>query len=107
MRAERRRRVARVRLVVNRSAREEPGERTKVAGQTVSDRQDDGLGSVSKGEGQQGCGGSRQHVDRGVRGRPGPESVQDLEPAVVGVVLPAAPLLAFTLRYASQTVILS
>src|SRR5680860_433234 len=60
MRAERRRRVARVRLVVNRSAREEPGERTKVAGQTVSDRQDDGLQAVAKWRGERvGCAAGR------------------------------------------------
>src|SRR3954454_17006847 len=90
MRAERRGRVARVRSAVNRQRREEPGERAEAAGQTVSDREGGGLGSVSTGESQQGCGGSRRSVAGAVRGGPGPESVQDLEPDVVGLLLPAA-----------------
>src|SRR5687768_15400846 len=90
MRAERRGRVARVRLAVNRQGREEPGERIEAAGQAVPDLQVGGLGSVSEGRGQQGRGGSRRAVDRGVRGGPGPESVQDLEWALLGFLLPAA-----------------
>ena len=90
MRAERRGRVARGRLAVNRQGREEPGERAEVAGQAVSDLQVEGLGSVREGQGQQGRGGSRRAVDRAVRGGPGPELAQDLEPYVVGLVLPAA-----------------
>jgi hypothetical protein len=57
MRVERRGRVARVRLVVNRHGREEPGERTEAAGQAVSDLQVGGLGSIPEGQGQQGRGG--------------------------------------------------
>src|SRR3954469_19120866 len=90
MRAERRGRVARGRSAVNRQGGGEPGERAEAAGQTVSDRQGGGLGSVSTGESQQGCGGSRRSVAGAVRGGPGPESVQDLEPDVVGLLLPAA-----------------
>src|SRR5215203_6698388 len=90
MRVERRGRVARVRLVVNRLGREEPGERAEVAGQGVSDRQGGGLGSVCEREGEQGRGGGRRAVDRGVRGGSGSESVQDLEPDVLGLLLPAA-----------------
>src|SRR3954464_5530045 len=59
MRAERRGGVARVGSAVNRQRGEEPGERAEAAGQTVSDRQGGGLGSVSTGESQQGCGGGR------------------------------------------------
>src|SRR5919201_7014984 len=90
MRAERRGRVALVRLAVNRGCREEPGERTEVAGQAVADRQDGGLGSVREGQGEQGRGGGRRAVDRRVRGGPGPEPVPDLESDVLGLVLPAA-----------------
>ena len=62
----------------------------KLSGQAVRHLQVGGLGSVCEGQGEQGCGGGRRGVDRAVRGRPGPESVQDLEPAVVGLVFPAA-----------------
>src|SRR4051812_49708493 len=89
MRGERRGRVARVRSAVNRQGREEPGERADAAGQTVSDRQGGGLGSVSTGESQQGCGGGRRGGDRAGRGGPGPGSVQDLGPDVVGALLSA------------------
>src|SRR4051794_686598 len=89
MRVERRGRVARVRSMVNRCCREESGERTEAAGQAVSDRQDGGLGSIWKGQGQQGWRGCRRAVDRGVRAGSARQPVSGLESAVVGKLLSA------------------
>src|SRR4051794_39690079 len=90
MRAERRGRVARVRSMVNRCCREESDERTEAAGQAVSDRQDGGLGSIWKGQGQQGRRGGRRAVDHGVRAGSARQPEWGLESAVVWQLLSAA-----------------
>src|SRR5450755_3885960 len=86
MRVERRGRIVLICLVVNRCFREEPGERIEV----VQYFQAGGFRGLSKGEGEQGRGGSGRGIDRGVRTGPEREPVQIAESDVVRELFPAA-----------------
>src|SRR3954453_15351417 len=70
--------------------REEAGGRAESTRQAVRYFEVGGLGGVGESQGEQGRTGSRRAVDRGVREGSAGKPVQDLEPDVLGVVLPAA-----------------
>ena len=68
---------------------EESRGRAESIWQAVSDLEAGGVGGLDQGEGQSGCTGSGWAVAGGVRGGSEEQPVQDLEPDVVGDLLPA------------------
>src|SRR6266516_5099797 len=90
MRVERRGRVIRACLAVNRACAGGAGERVEAGGQVVCGFQAAGLGGVAGGEGQRGGCGCRRGVDPGVRGEPCGEPLRALESALRGVLHAAA-----------------
>src|SRR3954447_18908441 len=71
-------------------SREEAREHAKDRRQAVCDPQADGLGGVAAGQGQQGRGRGGRAGSRELRGRSWEQSLQDLEPDELGVVLSAS-----------------
>src|SRR6266496_6181196 len=72
------------------AAWEETSEQVESDGEVVCHFQAAGVGGVSAGQGQPGRAGGGRAGHRGVRGGSEEQLVSDLEPDVVGVLLPAA-----------------